>query len=79
MTDKAKILMEALRCSASAEAACKKEACPYYSQVSAVAREEFCKETKLDMQQVPEDFWCYCDAERIAMEAASMIEELRKR
>lgn len=39
--ESAKDIVEALRCSSSTDAACKKTDCPYYSQVPKEQRREF--------------------------------------
>lgn len=46
--ESAKDIVEALRCSSSTDAACKKIDCPYYSQVPKEQRREFCKSAKVN-------------------------------
>lgn len=76
MIESAKEIVEALRCSSSTDAACKKADCPYYSRVPKEQRREFCRSAKVNPKKISDEFWDDCDCERIAMDAAEMIEEL---
>lgn len=71
----AKEIVEALRCY-SVKDACKKLDCPYYSRASEEQQREFCRVAKVNPQKVSDKFWDYCDAKRIFMDAADLIEEL---
>lgn len=72
----AKEIVEALRCSSSTDAACKKRGCPYYSQASRDQQKEFFEHSKVNPKKIPDDFWDECDVDRISMDAAELIEEL---
>lgn len=74
--ESAKDIVEALRCSSSTDAACKKADCPYYSRVPKEQRREFCRSAKVNPKKISDEFWDDCDCERIAMDAAELIEEL---
>lgn len=72
----AKEIVEALRCSSSTDAACKKRGCPYYSRVPRDQQKKFFEHSKVNPKKISDEFWDDCDVDRISMDAAELIEEL---
>lgn len=68
----------ALRCSSAEHVSCKGHECPYHSRPSEEEKEEFAKKNGTDISELPEDFFDSCDVDRIALDAAELIEQLEK-
>lgn len=69
MRPTAEEIIKALRCSSTVrdhEVDCAK--CAYYVKQKPVAGYE----------NLPEEFWCQCDCDKIALDAADLIEEMTR-
>lgn len=72
----AKAIIDALRCSSSTDAGCRKRECPYYSRTPKEQQREFFRNSKVDPKRISDAFWDDCDVDRISKDAAELIEEL---
>lgn len=69
MRPTAEEIVKALRCTSTVhdhEANCEK--CPYFHK----------EKPEVGCEDLPDEFWCQCDCDKIAQDAADLIEEMVK-
>lgn len=75
MTD-AKRIIKALRCSAADQPDCDRYECPYFFRVPEDQQREFFKLSIVRTEELPDEYWDDCDADRILTDAADLIKQL---
>ena len=71
-----KEIIHALRCSSSTGVAKCKKNCPYFRRASEEEINEFLTRHDLKREDFGDDFWDGCNCDKIAMDAADLIEKL---